>query len=68
VGLANKSQENAAHLDDASRYAFNNLIPLAIVEECRLIVIAGMQMAMKLVNAGSVPPRLRRRIPHLPGA
>jgi len=30
-----------------------------------LIVIAGMQMAMKLVNAGSVPPSLRRRIPQL---
>jgi hypothetical protein len=65
VGLANESQDDAARLDDASRRAFNNLIALAIEEECRLIVIADTQMAVKLVNAGGVPPSLRRRIPQL---
>jgi hypothetical protein len=62
VGLANESQDDAARLDDASRRAFNNLIA-AIEEECRLIVIADTQKAVKLVNAGGVPPSLRRRIP-----
>ena len=50
-GLANKSQDYASRLDDASRRAFNNLIALEIEEECRLIVIAGMQMVLKFLNA-----------------
>lgn len=41
VGLAKKSEEYAVRVDDASRRAFDNLIALAIEEECRLIVIAG---------------------------
>ncbi|MGI8568720.1 MAG: metallophosphoesterase family protein [Methylocella sp.] len=41
IGLAKKSEDCAARLDDASRRAFDNLIALAIEEDCRLIVIAG---------------------------
>jgi DNA repair protein SbcD/Mre11 len=41
IGLAKKSEDCAARLDDASRRAFDNLVALAIEEECRLIVIAG---------------------------
>ncbi len=41
IGLAKKSEDCAAHLDDASRRAFDNLVALAIDEDCRLIVIAG---------------------------
>lgn len=41
VGLAKKSEDYAARLDDASRRAFDNLVALAIEEDCRLIVIAG---------------------------
>ncbi|MGH6846128.1 MAG: metallophosphoesterase family protein [Methylocella sp.] len=41
IGLAKKSEDCAAHLDDASRRAFDNLVALAIEEDCRLIVIAG---------------------------
>lgn len=41
IGLAKKSEDCAARLDDASRWAFDNLVALAIEEECRLIVIAG---------------------------
>jgi DNA repair exonuclease SbcCD nuclease subunit len=41
VGLAKKSEDCAARLDDASRRAFDNLVALAIEEGCRLIVIAG---------------------------
>jgi DNA repair protein SbcD/Mre11 len=41
VGLAKKSEDCAARLDDASRRAFDNLVALAIEEDCRLIVIAG---------------------------
>lgn len=41
IGLAKKSEDYAARLDDASRRAFDNLIALAIEEECRLVVIAG---------------------------
>jgi DNA repair protein SbcD/Mre11 len=41
TGLARKSEDCAARLDDASRQAFDNLIALAIGEECRLVVIAG---------------------------
>ncbi|MGH6842557.1 MAG: metallophosphoesterase family protein [Methylocella sp.] len=39
--MAKKSEVSAARLDDASRRAFDNLVALAIEEECRLIVIAG---------------------------
>ncbi len=41
VGLAKKSEDCAARLDDASRRAFDNLVALAIEEDCQLIVIAG---------------------------
>jgi exonuclease SbcD len=41
IGLSRKSEEYAARLDDASRKAFDNLIALAIKEDCRLVVIAG---------------------------
>lgn len=41
VGLAKKSEDYAARIDDASRRAFDNLIALAKEEECRLLVIAG---------------------------
>jgi predicted MPP superfamily phosphohydrolase len=41
IGLAKKSEDRAARLDDASRRAFDNLVGLAIEEDCRLIVIAG---------------------------
>jgi exonuclease SbcD len=41
IGLAKKSEDCAARLDDASRRAFDNLVGLAIEEDCRLIVIAG---------------------------
>ncbi|VTZ52319.1 DNA repair exonuclease [Methylocella tundrae] len=41
LGLSKKSQDFAARVDDASRRAFDNLVALAIEEECRLVVIAG---------------------------
>jgi DNA repair protein SbcD/Mre11 len=41
IGLAKKSEDCAARLDDASLRAFDNLVALAIEEDCRLIVIAG---------------------------
>ncbi len=41
LGLARKSSDYAARIDDASRRAFDNLISLAIDEDCRLMVIAG---------------------------
>ncbi len=41
IGLAKKSEDCAARVDDASRRAFDNLVALAIEEDCRLIVIAG---------------------------
>ena len=41
IGLSRKSAEYAARIDDASRRAFDNLIDLAIAEECRFVVIAG---------------------------
>jgi hypothetical protein len=34
AGLVSKSQDDAAHLDDASRRGFNIQIALAIEEEC----------------------------------
>jgi hypothetical protein len=61
--LAKKAQDDAARLDDASRRGFNILIALAIEEECRLIVTAGKQTAMTIVNAGRMPPSPRRCIP-----
>ncbi len=41
IGLAKNSEDCAARLDDASRRAFDNLVALAIEEDCRLIVTAG---------------------------
>jgi DNA repair exonuclease SbcCD nuclease subunit len=41
LGLSRKSQDFSSRIDDASRQAFDNLIALAIEEECRLVVIAG---------------------------
>lgn len=41
IGLSRKSAEYAERIDDASRRAFDNLIDLAIGEECRFVVIAG---------------------------
>lgn len=41
IGLAKKSEDHAARLFEASRRAFDNLIAVAIEEDCRLIVIAG---------------------------
>lgn len=41
VGLARKSSEYAERVDNASRSAFDNLIQLAIEEECRFVLIAG---------------------------
>jgi hypothetical protein len=60
VGLANKPQDYASRLDDASRRAFNNLIALGIEEECRLIVLAVMQMVVKLYDTKRVGLRVRR--------
>lgn len=40
-GLARKSQDLASRIEDASRRAFDNLISLAIDEECAFVVIAG---------------------------
>jgi DNA repair exonuclease SbcCD nuclease subunit len=41
LGLSRKSPDFSARVGDASRQAFDNLIALAIAEECRLVVIAG---------------------------
>lgn len=41
IGLSQKSPEFAARVNDASRAALDNLVNLAIEEECRLLVIAG---------------------------
>ena len=41
IGLARKSLDFASRVDDASRRAFDNLISLAIDEECAFVVIAG---------------------------
>jgi len=41
IGLSRKSAEYAERIDDASRRAFDNLIELAIQEECRFVAIAG---------------------------
>ncbi len=41
LGLSRKSQDFSTRVDDASRQAFDNLVGLAIAEQCRLVVIAG---------------------------
>ena len=41
IGLSNKSPEFAQRVETASREAFDNLIALAIEEECRFVVLAG---------------------------
>ncbi len=41
LGLSQKSAEFAAKVNDASRAALDNLVNLAIDENCRLLVIAG---------------------------
>ncbi|MGZ3314157.1 MAG: metallophosphoesterase family protein [Caulobacteraceae bacterium] len=41
LGLANKSGEFAERVDEASRSAFDNLVELAIAEECRFVIFAG---------------------------
>ncbi len=41
IGLSRKSEGYAARVDEASRRAFDNLIALALEEECRLMVLAG---------------------------
>lgn len=41
LGLASKSSDYAARVERASRDAFENLINLAIAEECSFVVLAG---------------------------
>jgi DNA repair exonuclease SbcCD nuclease subunit len=41
LGLANKSDEFAERIDDASRRAFDNLVELAITEDGRFVIFAG---------------------------
>lgn len=41
LGLASRSAEFAARIDDASRQAFDNLVSLAKEEECRFVLLAG---------------------------
>lgn len=41
LGLANKSGDFAERVDEASRRAFDNLIELAIAEDCRFVIFAG---------------------------
>jgi len=41
IGLGRKSREHAERVNDASRQAFDNMIDLAIQEECRFVLIAG---------------------------
>lgn len=41
LGLSAKSPEFAARIEDASRQAFDNLVDLALAEDCRLLVVAG---------------------------
>lgn len=41
IGLAGKSEEFAARINNASRQAFDNLVSLAQEERCSFIVIAG---------------------------
>lgn len=41
LGLASKSPEFAQRVEDASRQAFDNLVDLAITEDCQFVVLAG---------------------------
>lgn len=41
TGLSRKSAGYATRVDDASRRAFDNLVALALDEECKLVVLAG---------------------------
>lgn len=41
IGLRQRAEAYAGRLEDASRLAFDNLVDLAIEEDCRLLVIAG---------------------------
>ncbi len=41
LGLASRSAEFAARIDEASRQAFDNLVSLAKEEECRFVLLAG---------------------------
>jgi len=41
LGLASKSTEFAERVEEASRRAFDNLVDLAIAQECRFVVFAG---------------------------
>jgi len=41
LGLASKSEAFARRVAEASRQAFDNLIELAIAEECRFVIFAG---------------------------
>lgn len=41
LGLASKSEAFARRVAEASRQAFDNLIDLAIAEECRFVIFAG---------------------------
>lgn len=41
IGLARKSQDLASRVEDASRGAFDNLVSLAIQEECRFVLLCG---------------------------
>jgi len=41
LGLASKSTDYAARIEAASREAFDNLIALAIEEQCRFVLLAG---------------------------
>ena len=41
LGLSSKSYDFAKSIENASRRAFENLIDLAIKENCRFVVLAG---------------------------
>lgn len=41
IGLRQRTEAYASRVDDASRCAFDNLIRIAIEQECRLVVISG---------------------------
>ncbi len=56
IGLAKKSEDCAARLDDASRRAFDNLVGLAIEEDCRLIVVAIDELGA-VIHGRSFPQR-----------
>ncbi|PNE09663.1 MAG: DNA repair exonuclease [Beijerinckiaceae bacterium] len=56
IGLAKKSEDCAARRDDASRRAFDNLVGLAIEEDCRLIVVAIDELGA-VIHGRSYPQR-----------